>query len=196
MTASGAGRRRRTVICALPLLGFVMAGALAPVIAPYDPIANDLMASLARPSVEHLLGTDQLGRDQLSRLLYGAQASLILAAAVLAVSVTVGVVIGTAGGFLGGWPDRVALWLMDVTLTLPSLIVALAILGAEYVLGWLPRGTHQMAKFLTPEEVAGMLAPLGFVPEAPVGVVYHPLTGGWHTGRDTSVNYMLAAAKA
>ncbi|QDY09517.1 dipeptide/oligopeptide/nickel ABC transporter permease/ATP-binding protein [Micromonospora sp. HM134] len=131
MTASGAGRRRRTVICALPLLGFVIAGALAPVIAPYDPIANDLMASLARPSMEHLLGTDQLGRDQLSRLLYGAQASLILAAAVLAVSVTVGVVIGAAGGFLGGWPDRVALWLMDVTLTLPSLIVALAILGVR-----------------------------------------------------------------
>jgi 2-polyprenyl-6-hydroxyphenyl methylase/3-demethylubiquinone-9 3-methyltransferase len=72
---------------------------------------------------------------------------------------------------------------------------ALAIFGAEYVLRWLPRGTHQLSRFLTPQEIAAMLAPHGFTPERPAGVVYHPLTGAWHIGDDTSVNYMLAAAK-
>lgn len=73
---------------------------------------------------------------------------------------------------------------------------ALAIVGAEYVLGWVPRGTHRISKFLRPDEIAAMLAPLGFTPEPPVGVTYQPLTGAWSIGRDASVNYMLAAAKA
>ncbi|MFI7079422.1 hypothetical protein ACIBO1_19180 [Micromonospora sp. NPDC049903] len=63
----------RTVLVALPLLVFAVVGLLAPVIAPADPSANDLAASLLPPSAEHLLGTDQLGRDQLSRLLHGAR---------------------------------------------------------------------------------------------------------------------------
>ena len=86
--------------------------------------------------------------------------------------------------------------MVTATINRTARAFALAIVGAEYVLGWLPRGTHQMAKFLRPDEIAGMLTSQGFVPEPPVGVVYHPLTGEWHTGRDTSVNYMLAAAKA
>src|SRR5690606_30471262 len=72
----------------------------------------------------------------------------------------------------------------------------LAILGGEYVLGWLPRGTHQMEKFVKPDEIAAALEPLGFRLDPPVGVVYRPLTSGWHIGTDVSVNYMLAATRA
>ena len=72
---------------------------------------------------------------------------------------------------------------------------ALAIVGGEYILRWLPRGTHQIDKFLKPNEIADALTPLGFTVRPPAGVVYNPLTGAWSIGRDTSVNYMLVAAR-
>ncbi|WDZ86577.1 dipeptide/oligopeptide/nickel ABC transporter permease/ATP-binding protein [Micromonospora cathayae] len=121
----------RTVLLALPLLGFALVGLLAPVLAPADPTATDLAASLRPPSAEHLLGTDQLGRDQLSRLLYGARSSLTVAAAVLAVSMTVGVVVGTVAGYLGGVPDRVVARLVDTAVSLPGMLVALAVIGVR-----------------------------------------------------------------
>ncbi len=70
---------------------------------------------------------------------------------------------------------------------------ALAIVGAEYVLGWLPRGTHDFAKFLRPPEVAGPLAEAGLVPRPPVGVTYNPLADQWRLSSDTAVNYMIVA---
>ena len=72
---------------------------------------------------------------------------------------------------------------------------ALAIVGAEYVLGWLPRGTHDWDKFITPDELRGMLRAGGLVPTDVTGVVYNPLTDGWRASGDTAVNYMVAAEK-
>ncbi len=72
---------------------------------------------------------------------------------------------------------------------------ALAIVGAEYVLGWLPRGTHSWDKFVTPEEVEGPLAAAGLSVVERTGVVYSPLLGEWRRARDLDVNYMLAAEK-
>jgi len=72
---------------------------------------------------------------------------------------------------------------------------ALAIVGAEYVLGWLPRGTHQWDKFVTPEELEKALSYGGFVPLDETGVVYHPLRDQWRVSRDMDVNYMLVASK-
>ena len=72
---------------------------------------------------------------------------------------------------------------------------ALAIVGAEYVLGWLPKGTHQWEKFITPAELADMLKAGGLVPREPVGVTYNPFSGQWRRARDTDVNYMVLAAK-
>ncbi|MGU3667381.1 bifunctional 2-polyprenyl-6-hydroxyphenol methylase/3-demethylubiquinol 3-O-methyltransferase UbiG [Methylobacterium sp. A49B] len=71
---------------------------------------------------------------------------------------------------------------------------ALAIVGAEYVLGWLPRGTHDWAKFVTPDELGRAIRAGGLAVTDTTGVVYNPLTDGWRTGRDTAVNYMVAAA--
>ena len=70
---------------------------------------------------------------------------------------------------------------------------ALAIVGAEYVLGWLPRGTHDWEKFVTPEELGRAIRSGGLDVADTVGVVYNPLTDGWRTGRDKAVNYMVAA---
>ncbi|MFV2020077.1 dipeptide/oligopeptide/nickel ABC transporter permease/ATP-binding protein [Micromonospora sp. LOL_023] len=135
MTAGG-GRRKipapvRTALVGLPLAGFAVVGLLAPVLAPADPAANDLAASLLPPSADHLLGTDQLGRDQLSRLLYGARISLAVTATVLAVSVTVGVLAGTVAGYLGGWVDRVVARVVDMAVALPGMLVALAVIGVR-----------------------------------------------------------------
>ncbi|WBB81237.1 dipeptide/oligopeptide/nickel ABC transporter permease/ATP-binding protein [Micromonospora sp. WMMD882] len=119
----------RTALVALPLVAFAVVGALAPVLAPTDPAATDLTASLLPPSAEHLLGTDQLGRDQLSRLLHAARVSLVVTAAVLAISLTVGVLTGTIAGYLGGLVDRVVSRLVDMAVSLPGILVALAIVG-------------------------------------------------------------------
>jgi 2-polyprenyl-6-hydroxyphenyl methylase / 3-demethylubiquinone-9 3-methyltransferase len=72
---------------------------------------------------------------------------------------------------------------------------ALAIVGAEYVLGWLPRGTHDWEKFVTPDELGRAIRAGGLRVADTVGVVYNPLTDGWRTGRDTAVNYMVAAER-
>lgn len=73
---------------------------------------------------------------------------------------------------------------------------ALAIVGAEYVLGWLPKGTHQWEKFITPAELKGWLAANGAESKAESGVTYHPLANQWRKSNDLSVNYMLVAQKA
>ncbi|TXM96205.1 3-demethylubiquinone-9 3-O-methyltransferase, partial [Methylobacterium sp. WL122] len=72
---------------------------------------------------------------------------------------------------------------------------ALAIVGAEYVLGWLPKGTHDWQKFVTPSELTAALRGGDLSVTDTTGVVYNPLTDGWRVGRDTAVNYMLAAEK-
>ncbi|GII83461.1 dipeptide/oligopeptide/nickel ABC transporter ATP-binding protein [Sphaerisporangium siamense] len=129
--AWGVPATARTTLVALPLIVFVVAGLLAPVLAPADPTANDLAGSLLPPSADHLLGTDQLGRDQLSRILYGARISLAVAAAVLAISLAAGVVVGTVAGYLGGPIDRVISRVIDMAVSLPGMLVALAIIGVR-----------------------------------------------------------------
>ena len=71
----------------------------------------------------------------------------------------------------------------------------LAIIGAEYVLGWLPKGTHQWEKFITPAELKGWLADNGLAAKEELGVTYSPFTRAWKVSRDMDVNYMLVAQK-
>jgi len=72
---------------------------------------------------------------------------------------------------------------------------ALAIVGAEYILRWLPRGTHQWEKFVTPDELADAISAGGMTPLETTGVVYNPLADKWSLSRDTGVNYMVSAAR-
>ncbi|NDJ61765.1 MAG: dipeptide/oligopeptide/nickel ABC transporter permease/ATP-binding protein [Chloroflexi bacterium] len=126
-------RRPVAVAAASFLIVLTLAALLAPQIAPYDPLAQNLRATLQGPSVEHALGTDHLGRDVLSRVLYGASASLAAAIQAVLIAVVIGVPLGLAAGYFGGWFDRVVSWLIDVLYAIPLLLLAmglLAVIGA------------------------------------------------------------------
>ncbi|GAB2570442.1 ABC transporter permease [Kribbella endophytica] len=124
--------RARMALPALILLALVVLCAiLAPVVAPDDPNAQDLLTRLSPPGWTggHLLGTDNLGRDVLSRLIYGARISLFVGLAVALISGTIGAVIGIVAGYRGGWADRVLMRLADVQLAFPSILLALAVVA-------------------------------------------------------------------
>jgi nickel transport system permease protein len=120
----------RALFAAL-LLGTLLALALlAPWIAPYDPAATDLSSRLLGPSAAHWLGTDHLGRDLLSRLLWGARASFGAVAAILALVLLAGLTLGAVAGLLGGWVDAALMRLCDAFMTVPTLVLALFMIGA------------------------------------------------------------------
>jgi peptide/nickel transport system permease protein len=122
--------RDRAAIVGLTLVaGAVLAAVGAPMLTPYDPTAIDPLAALQAPSRTHLLGTDNLGRDVLSRLLHGARPSLGTAAAASFLILGIGVTSGTISGYAGGRVDEVLMRVVDVLLAFPSLILALAIAG-------------------------------------------------------------------
>jgi peptide/nickel transport system permease protein len=102
----------------------------APLIATYDPSAQDLARRLATPSVTHWFGTDELGRDVYSRVLYGARITLGMVVAIVAVVAPVGLAVGCMAGYFGGWADRVLMRVTDVFLAFPRLILALAFVAA------------------------------------------------------------------
>lgn len=114
---------------ALLLATFALVAIAAPLIAPYDPLSIDVSNGLAAPSWTHLLGTDHLGRDVLSRLLFGARASLGAAVAVVVIVTTIGVAVATVAGFCGGWVDEIIMRLVDTVLAFPSIILALVVAG-------------------------------------------------------------------
>ncbi|MFC7220531.1 ABC transporter permease [Streptomyces polyrhachis] len=118
---------------AVGVLGvLVLLAVLAPLAAPYDPEAVDLSASLAGSSGEHLLGTDQSGRDVLSRLVHGARTGLLGPLLVVAVSTLAGTLIGTVAAWRGGWADALLSRSMDLAFAIPGLLLAImlvAVLG-------------------------------------------------------------------
>lgn len=107
----------------------VGAAVAAPVLAPHDPAHIDPLSRLAGSSLEHPLGTDELGRDVLSRLLYGARWSLGIAALATLVVASIGVTVGLVAGYLGGLVDMVIMRVVDVLLAVPGLVLYLAIVG-------------------------------------------------------------------
>lgn len=120
---------RLTLIGAITVgvLGFV--AIFGPTIAPYDPTAQDLSSRLQGPSLAHPLGTDQLGRDVATRLVYGARVSLGIAIIVTAIRVTIGTVVGLVAGYAGGWVDESFMRLVDIQLAFPGLVLALVVAG-------------------------------------------------------------------
>ncbi|OAQ54373.1 hypothetical protein HTG_02175 [Natrinema mahii] len=106
-----------------------IAAVFGPVIAPYDPTSQDLVNRLQPPTPAHPMGTDQLGRDVFSRLLYGARLSLGIAVAVTAIRLVLGTAIGLLAGYVGGWLDELLMRLVDVQLAFPGLVLALVVAG-------------------------------------------------------------------
>ncbi|ESX90896.1 ABC transporter permease [Mesorhizobium sp. LSHC412B00] len=113
----------------LPVVFFVAVGVLGPSIMPYDPGAQDYDVTLAGPSWAHWLGTDYLGRDILSRIIGGARISLMAMVIVLVAALAIGVSIGSFAGYVGGRVELVLISLIDIALALPSLVIALALIG-------------------------------------------------------------------
>jgi peptide/nickel transport system permease protein len=111
----------------LLLVLFAVVALLAPALAPYDPAAIDLYHRLAAPSHAHWFGTDELGRDIFSRILYGARISLAVAISVVSISLTLGMILGGLAGFYGRWTDMVInIYVMNAFLALPGILLAIA----------------------------------------------------------------------
>nr|WP_234892603.1 ABC transporter permease [Sinorhizobium meliloti] len=108
---------------------FVALGTFAPWFAPQDPSAQNLLEAGLGPSGAHWLGTDHLGRDTFSRLTIAANTSLVSVGSVLAIAMTIGIAMGTIAGYHRGWVDDVLMRVVDVGLSIPSLIIALAVIG-------------------------------------------------------------------
>lgn len=117
---------------------FVGAAILAPVIAPYGPLEGTLAERLQPPSLEHLMGTDLQGRDQFSRILYGAQISLQVGVVSVVMALIMGVLIGALAGGIGGKVDAVLMRSTDVLLAIPGILLAIGIIA------WLDRGMPQL----------------------------------------------------
>ncbi len=102
---------------------------LGPFIAPYDPLEQDLINNYASPSFDHLLGTDDLGRDTLSRLIYGARISLGISLSSVGLGALMGSLLGLLAAYYGGWLDRALMRFMDFLLALPGILLAIAIVA-------------------------------------------------------------------
>lgn len=111
------------------ILAFYLAQALAPQIAPYDPIKMDPANLLIPPSSQHILGTDGYGRDIFSRLLYGGRVSFVVSLLSTLVALFFGTTAGLIAGFFGGWVDTFIMRLMDIILAFPALLLAIAIMA-------------------------------------------------------------------
>ncbi|MEU8798340.1 dipeptide/oligopeptide/nickel ABC transporter permease/ATP-binding protein [Spirillospora sp. NPDC048819] len=134
-TPSSAGMLRRIarrpviVGTAAFLLVLTALAAAAPLVAPYDPLEQNYAELLLGPSADHLLGTDELGRDTLSRLLYGARVSLLVAFGSVGIAMAIGVPLGLALGYFGGWWDRLGSRAIDVSEALPGILLGFAVIA-------------------------------------------------------------------
>ncbi|AUX92596.1 ABC transporter permease [Mixta gaviniae] len=132
-TVAPAGRRRRrltTLFVGGTLVAILVLTALfAPLLAPFDPNAQTISARLLPPSALHWFGTDGFGRDLLSRVIYGARPTLLLVSLILLLTIPVGLLVGIMAGYLGGWTERVLMRVTDIFLSLPNLVIALALVS-------------------------------------------------------------------
>lgn len=116
-------RHKPAMIGTIIVLTFALTAVFAQYLTPFDPEKTELTNMLQPPSAEHLMGTDELGRDLLTRLLYGGRVSLSIGVMAMALAVTVGAVVGGLSGFYGGWVDNILMRFTDMMLAFPSLFV-------------------------------------------------------------------------
>ena len=119
--------RALVIFGAVIIVAVVLTAIFAPLLAPYDPYEQDLAASLQQPNSTHLLGTDFLGRDTLSRLIFGSRNSLLVGVVALGIAATVGIVMGLLAGYLGGWVYTVIMRFIDSLMCFPMIPLALTI---------------------------------------------------------------------
>lgn len=123
-------RNKLAVVGLLLLIMMALVAIFAPQIAPYDPLELDLLNAYALPGSEgHLLGTDNYGRDILSRIIYGSRISLAIGLVVVGIAATVGTVLGLLAGFLGGWVDTLIMRLVEIFYAFPFLILVIGVIA-------------------------------------------------------------------
>ena len=156
--------RNRLAVCAGIVVGIlVVLAVMAPLLAPWDPHKPDTRRILAGPSASHWLGTDQLGRDVLSRVLYGARISLAVGFISVGIAAVIGIILGSAAGYHGGLADAVIMRLVDLMLVFPRFFLLLAVLAFLQpsiwtimavigVTGWMGVARLVRAEFLTLKE--------------------------------------------
>ena len=156
-------RNRLAVIGGVVVLGLVTLAAMAPWLSPWDPNRPDVRKTLDPPSAQHWLGTDQLGRDVLSRMLYGARVSLAVGFISVGIAATVGVLLGAAAGHHGGFVDASIMRVVDLMLVFPRFFLLLAVLAflppsiwtimvVIGLTGWMGVARLVRAEFLTLKE--------------------------------------------
>lgn len=123
--------RHPTGVAGMSIIVFVaLASLLAPVLQPYDPSRDrDLRSRLDPPSAEHWFGADELGRDIFTRVWHGGRISLRVGLMAVAFAVVIGTTLGLVAGYLGGWTDTLIVWLMDIVLAFPGILLAIAIVA-------------------------------------------------------------------
>lgn len=145
LTVPGLRSRYRSIVTSRKFIGFVrnklnlvglgiilviiFAAVFAPYLTPYDPNRQDLSRTLQPPSNEHLMGTDQLGRDVFTRLLFGARISLRVAVLVVIITLLIGTTVGVIAGYTGGLVDEGLMRIVDILLAFPGILLALVIAG-------------------------------------------------------------------
>ncbi|MFQ5846353.1 MAG: ABC transporter permease [Candidatus Methylomirabilales bacterium] len=119
-------KKRVSSVGLIIVVGVMLCAFLAPVLAPYSPTEQVLAEGLKGPSVTHPFGQDRLGRDLLSRMLYGARISFWVATVAISISLGIGLLVGTAAGHFGGWMDELLMRLVDILQAFPGILLAIA----------------------------------------------------------------------
>lgn len=122
-------RRKLVVLAMIVIVFFMLMAIFSPFFAPYDPNKQDLSNMIAAPSAEHLLGTDEFGRDMLSRIIYGSRIAFIVGIGSVTISAVVGCLIGLISGYCLGAVDAVLMRIMEAMMSIPTIILALALVG-------------------------------------------------------------------
>jgi peptide/nickel transport system permease protein len=127
-------RNKLAFVTTALLAAIIVACLAAPLLTGQNPNAQNLLAQLAPPSAQHLLGMDELGRDEFARLLYGGRVSLFIGLFGAVLGMIIGVILGAAAGFVGGWLDNILMRVVDIMLAFPGILLAIliaAVLGAS-----------------------------------------------------------------
>ncbi len=121
-------RRNRLAVFGLAVVVILAFTAVfGPYLTPYDFLSQDLNSRNMAPSLTHFFGTDDLGRDVFSRVIYGTRTAFLVAIVVTFIAVLIGVTLGALAGFFGGWLDRIVMWLTDMTMSIPNLLLVVVI---------------------------------------------------------------------
>ena len=123
-------KNKMSMFCLIVIVLLILIAIFAPLIAPCDPNLQDYTAILQAPSKLHLLGTDEYGRDILSRIIYGTRVSLSVGILAQVIATIIGVTMGSLAAYYGGWVDTVLMRISDVFLAFPGLVFALAVAGS------------------------------------------------------------------